>query len=143
MSFAVLITDDSDDNWWKGSNHRGEGLFPANFVSTDMKAESEEPQRRRSVQFNEQVEIKTLKDDEAEVAAAAAALGPVEISEEKIDRVLYLLNDSDPTTVSYKIHFCRWLDIPSVADGLGRHYYVSQLHSFISDGQRRPRVERA
>ena len=96
---SVIVTDDSDVNWWKGSNHRGEGLFPANFVSTDLKGgEAEETQRRRSVQFSEQVEVKTLKDDEAEIAAAAAgALGPVEISEEKIDRVLNLLNDSDPT----------------------------------------------
>lgn len=95
---VVIVTDDSDVNWWKGSNHRGEGLFPANFVTTDLKGETEEPQRRRSVQFSEQVEVKTLKDEEAEIAAAAGALGPVEISEEKIDRVLNLLNDSDPTT---------------------------------------------
>lgn len=94
----MIVTDDSDVNWWKGSNHRGEGLFPANFVSMDLKGEAEEPQRRRSVQFSEQVEVKTLKDEEAEIAAAAGALGPVEISEDKIDRVLNLLNDSDPTT---------------------------------------------
>ena len=86
----MIILDDSDQNWWKGSNHRGEGLFPANFVTTDLEAagaEEEESKaakkagsgggRRRSVQFNEEVEVKTVD------ASQPVCL---EISEDKIDK---------------------------------------------------------
>ena len=88
----MIIIDDSDANWWKGSNHRGEGLFPANFVSTDLNAEPETAsERRRSVQFNEEVEVVTSHDDEENTIVN-------EISEERIDRVLSLLHEADPTS---------------------------------------------
>jgi len=89
----VIIIDNSDANWWKGSNHRGEGLFPANFVSTDLNTEPEQfkEQRRRSVQFNEEVEVVTT------APILVEDLSTPEVSEEKIDNVLQLLHEADPT----------------------------------------------
>eukprot|EP00095_Tigriopus_kingsejongensis_P002244 maker-scaffold133_size323035-snap-gene-2.24 protein:Tk02244 transcript:maker-scaffold133_size323035-snap-gene-2.24-mRNA-1 annotation:"signal transducing adapter molecule 1-like" len=89
----VIIVDDSDVNWWKGSNHRGEGLFPANFVTTDLKAQDKSKKkhssRRRSVQFNEEVEVKTVE--------APAVPLVTEIDEAKLDQVLQMLHEANPT----------------------------------------------
>ena len=93
------MIDDSDPNWWKGSNQRGEGLFPANFVSTDLDVEPEIVLTRESsnssgskrVQFNEQVVVATLEE------TASSSEADVEIDESKIDRMLHALHEADPT----------------------------------------------
>ncbi|XP_074656155.1 signal transducing adapter molecule 2-like isoform X2 [Tubulanus polymorphus] len=82
----VFILDDSDPNWWKGSNHRGEGLFPANFVTADLTVEPEVKTEKKSVQFNDQVEVKAIETPEV-----------LEIDEEKIDQCLELIQNADPT----------------------------------------------
>ncbi|KAF0309530.1 Signal transducing adapter molecule 1 [Amphibalanus amphitrite] len=88
----VLVTEDSDPNWWLGSNHRGKGLFPSNFVTSDLSEEpeqwKEERQQRKSVQFNEEVEVNTVE---------RAAAEPVAIDGAKISELLELLNEADPT----------------------------------------------
>ncbi|KAK9510582.1 hypothetical protein O3M35_005329 [Rhynocoris fuscipes] len=82
----IHVLDDSDVNWWKGCNQRGEGLFPANFVTSDLSAEPEKlKSEKKGVQFNESVEVKTIK-----------TIKKVEIDEAKIDRVLHLLHEADP-----------------------------------------------
>lgn len=84
----INVIDDSDPNWWKGSNFRGEGLFPANFVTADLTAEPEYLNKeKKSVQFNEEVDVKTLEP----------IPDVVEIDEDKIDKTLTLIQNADPT----------------------------------------------
>lgn len=93
------VLDDSDPNWWKGYNQRGEGLFPSNFVSADLSIDPErleinqQHKQKKSTQFEE--DSKELQQ-KTEAAAAAAAEQKVEIDEPKIDRLLYLLNEANP-----------------------------------------------
>lgn len=95
----IHVLDDSDPNWWKGFNNRGEGLFPANFVSADLSAEPESVRNesaKKSLQFSDEQPKK-----EAEIET-------IEINEEKIDRLLHLLheaNPEDPSQVSELLCF--------------------------------------
>ncbi|KAF5297759.1 hypothetical protein FQR65_LT09933 [Abscondita terminalis] len=84
----IVVIDDSDANWWKGSNQRGEGLFPSNFVTADLSAEPEQFSfdKSKKVQFKETAESQEEKDQVE-----------VEINEGKIDRLLHLLHEADPT----------------------------------------------
>ncbi|KAF2364683.1 SH3 domain [Trinorchestia longiramus] len=104
----VVVLDDSDPNWWKGSNHRGEGLFPGNFVTLDIHGESENqsPASRseKRVSFSECVEVTEVEDaeggaagDDAVEAKAPDAPPSGEIEEDKIDYLLHLLHEADST----------------------------------------------
>ncbi|XP_014663828.1 PREDICTED: signal transducing adapter molecule 1-like [Priapulus caudatus] len=85
----ISILDDTDANWWKGQNWRGEGLFPANFVTADLTVEPEPEIKteKKSVTFDEEVHVATMADADE----------PVEIDEERIDRCLDMLQNADPT----------------------------------------------
>lgn len=87
----IMVLDDSDPNWWKGQNQRGEGLFPSNFVTSDLDAEPEgsSTKSKKNVQFSDEQK----KDDREEEKAREQV---VEIDEEKIDRLLHLLHEADP-----------------------------------------------
>ena len=52
MTISVIVFY-SDVNWWKGQSWRGEGLFPANFVTADLSEEPpEEKQSKRHKNTN-------------------------------------------------------------------------------------------
>ncbi|XP_063879998.1 signal transducing adapter molecule 1-like isoform X1 [Scylla paramamosain] len=91
----VVVQDSSDPNWWKGTNHRGEGLFPANFVTLDLNAETDQPRSEsgKRVSFSECVEV-----TEVEGAGGAEQVEVTgEVDEEKIDNLLHVLHEADPT----------------------------------------------
>lgn len=95
----IHVIDDTDPNWWKGYNQRGEGLFPSNFVSADLSIDPErleinqQHKIKKSTQFEE--DTKELQH-KTEAAAVAAASQQIEIDEQKIDRLLHLLNEANP-----------------------------------------------
>ncbi|XP_072021868.1 signal transducing adapter molecule 1-like [Amphiura filiformis] len=85
----ISVLDDSDQNWWKGENFRGVGLFPSNFVTADLTAETEADikAREKKVSFDESVEVRTIE----------AAPQEVTINPEQMESCLEMLQNADPT----------------------------------------------
>lgn len=130
----IMVIEESDPNWWRGTNHRGEGFFPANFVTADLSAEPEDltketKSNKKVVQFN---------DESANVQSQ-----PVEINEDSIDRLLFLLHEADPSDPSQDSE--EMLRLENVVNQMGplidselervdrKHAQLTQLSSDLID----------
>lgn len=128
---VVSVLDDSDPNWWRGSTWRGEGLFPANFVTADLSAELEQDnaKRKKSVSF----------DNEVKVVEAPPVL---EVDETKINETLETLQNVDPTADSDAVNLlqseeqCRLMAplIDQELEQVDRHHLtLMDLNSRLSE----------
>ncbi|XP_065843869.1 signal transducing adapter molecule 2-like [Oscarella lobularis] len=84
----INVLDDSDANWWRGRGYRGEGLFPSNFVTSDLTQPAAQPATTQAL------DRRVRYADE--VGGSLVEKKP-EISEEKMDLLLEMLKNADAT----------------------------------------------
>uniref|UniRef100_A0A669BH17 Signal transducing adaptor molecule (SH3 domain and ITAM motif) 2 n=1 Tax=Oreochromis niloticus TaxID=8128 RepID=A0A669BH17_ORENI len=115
----ILVLDDSDPNWWKGENHRGVGLFPSNFVTTNLNAEPEPVTYVDNSATPEETSLETKIEPE-----------PVFIDETKMDRTLALLQNTDPadSTPDSLEFFIQYLGLMFVCVCCRNHSELSELN---------------
>jgi signal transducing adaptor molecule len=87
----IMVIEESDPNWWRGTNHRGEGFFPANFVTADLSAEPEDFGVKETKSNKKTLQLEESQNKQNQ---------QVEINEESIDRLLFLLHEADPSDPS-------------------------------------------
>lgn len=84
----ITLLDDSDPNWWKGKNPAGEeGLFPAQFVSRDVKNGS------KSGEAGAATNSDARKEEEQTTK-------PVKIDPALVENCLEMLGEADTTGVA-------------------------------------------
>lgn len=84
----LIITDDSDQHWWKGINNGVEGLFPANFVTKNLQQQIDVPNQSTS---------STNDTNQKQQRSNEIIKDQVVIDERLIDRCLGMLQNADPT----------------------------------------------
>jgi len=86
---VVILLDDSDENWWRGRSHLGEGLFPASFVSKNLNVDPEPSKREKKEKKSKQQRGGGKKTEPVK---------KMEVNEEKLDLLLDMLKEADVTT---------------------------------------------
>ncbi|KAH8857197.1 Signal transducing adapter molecule 1 [Schistosoma japonicum] len=85
----ILLLDDSDENWWLGSNSQGQGLFPAQFVKREVKTDGTENAKSNSAEIPQNSDIKSDQQSTTKTIP--------QLDEQKIDECLRLITTVDPT----------------------------------------------
>jgi signal transducing adaptor molecule len=85
----LIITDDSDQHWWKGVNNGVEGLFPANFVTKNLQQQVDSPSQSTGKTSNDSNQKQQRQNE--------IVKDQVIIDERLIDRCLTMLQNADPT----------------------------------------------
>ncbi|CAF3948487.1 unnamed protein product [Rotaria sp. Silwood2] len=88
----LIITDDSDQHWWKGINNGVEGLFPANFVTKNLQQPVDSPSQSTGTTNKTANDLNQKQERQDDIAK-----GQVVIDERLIDRCLAMLQNADPT----------------------------------------------
>ncbi|CAH8625061.1 unnamed protein product [Schistosoma curassoni] len=84
----ILLLDDSDENWWLGSNNQGQGLFPAQFVKRETELDGINNVKSSSSEVSHNTDVKKNQSTKKIVP---------QLDEKKIDECLRLITTVDPT----------------------------------------------
>lgn len=110
----IYVLDSSDPNWWKGlTENHPEGLFPANFVTTDLSSPKD---------MAEEANAKKSK-----VKHSAEDYKSVEIDENKIDCLIQLLREANPEDDSADTEEMSILEAQANAMGPMIEFQLEQL----------------